>query len=43
MYADQLETFAILLVAVLAMLFFGIPSTENALSYFFGLNGYFVN
>ncbi len=34
MYADQLETFAILLVAVFVMLFFGIPLTENALNYF---------
>ena len=34
MYADQLESFAILLIAVFAMLFFGIPLTENALSYF---------
>ena len=34
MYADQLEVFAVLLAAVFAILFFGIPLTENALSYF---------
>ena len=34
MYADQLETFAILLVAVFAMLFFGIPISDYLLGLF---------
>ena len=34
MYADQLETFAILLVAVFTLLIVGIPVTESALSIF---------
>jgi len=33
MYADQLETFAILLVAVFAMLFFGLPVTDYILNF----------
>ena len=34
MYADQLENFAILLVAVFAMLFFGIPISDYLLGLF---------
>ena len=34
MYADQLETFAILLVAVFAMIFFGITFSDYLLSLF---------
>ena len=34
MYADQLETFAILIFAALAMIFFGIPLTEFLLNLF---------
>ena len=33
MYADQLETFAILLVAVFVMLFFGLPVTDCILNF----------
>ena len=34
MYADQLETFAILLIAALSFLFLGIPLSEYALNIF---------
>ena len=34
MYADQLETFAILIIAALAMIFFGLPITDSLLNYF---------
>lgn len=34
MYADQLEIFATLLIAVLSLIFVGIPITEYALSFF---------
>ena len=33
MYADQLEIFVTLLIAVLSLIFVGIPITEYALSY----------
>ena len=33
MYADQLEVFVTLLIAVLSLIFVGIPITEYALSY----------
>ena len=35
MYADQLETFAILLIAILSIFFVGLPLTESALNLFF--------
>ena len=35
MYADQLEIFAILIIAILSMFFVGLPITENALNLFF--------
>ena len=34
MYADQLETFAILLIAILSIFFVGLPITESALNLF---------
>ena len=34
MYADQLEIFATLLIAVLSLIFVGIPITEYALSFY---------
>ena len=34
MYADQLEVFATLLIAVLALIFLGIPVTEHVLASF---------
>ena len=34
MYADQLETFAILIVAALAMILFGLPLTDFLLNLF---------
>ena len=34
MYADQLEIFAILLIAILSMFFVGLPLTESALNLF---------
>ena len=35
MYADQLETFAILLIAILSIFFVGLPLTESTLYLFF--------
>tara|TARA_B100000242_G_scaffold187048_1_gene134514 strand:+ start:720 stop:1052 length:333 start_codon:yes stop_codon:yes gene_type:complete len=35
MYADQLETIAILLIAILSIFFVGLPLTESALNLFF--------
>tara|TARA_Y100000816_G_C25790769_1_gene414429 strand:- start:4 stop:336 length:333 start_codon:yes stop_codon:yes gene_type:complete len=35
MYADQLETFAILLIAILSIFFVGLPLTESTLNLFF--------
>ena len=34
MYADQLEIFAILLIAILSIFFVGLPITESALNLF---------
>ena len=34
MYADQLETFAILIIAAFAMIFFGMPISDSLLNYF---------